>query len=62
MPKCSDILDNGSSLGGGNVFNRPVPSGKHSLVLTAASTGVRKQMVVDVLPDQTREVRLSMEK
>jgi hypothetical protein len=61
MPKCDQIIDNGSSLGPGHIFNRPVPSGRHSLVLSAPN-GVKKSMTVEVIPDQTREVRISMDK
>ncbi|MBX3190035.1 MAG: hypothetical protein KF819_23620, partial [Labilithrix sp.] len=61
MPKCDQIIDNGTPLGGGHIFNRPVPAGKHVLQLSAPN-GVRKNMVIEVLPDQTREVRMSMDK
>ncbi len=61
MPKCDEILDNGISLGPGHIFNRPVAAGKHVLVLSTQS-GVKKTMQVDVVPDQTREVRVSMDK
>jgi len=59
MPKCSQIIDNGSELGAGHIFNRPVPSGRHALELTAPN-GVRKSIVVEVVPDKTNEVRVSM--
>jgi serine/threonine protein kinase len=61
MPKCDQIIDNGTPLGPGHIFNRPVPSGRHSLVLSAPN-GVKKTLQVDVSPEQTREVRISMDK
>lgn len=61
LPKCDQIIDNGAALGPGHIFNRPVPSGHHVLVLSAPN-GVRKTVQVEVVPEQTREVRLSMDK
>jgi hypothetical protein len=61
MPKCDQIVDNGTPLGPGHIFNRPVPSGRHVLVLSAPN-GVKKTMQVEVQPEVTREVRISMEK
>ena len=61
MPKCDQIIDNGASLGPGHIFNRPVPAGRHVLQLSAPN-GARKNLVVEVAPEQTREVRMSMEK
>jgi hypothetical protein len=60
MPKCDQIIDNGTPLGPGHIFNRPVPSGKHTLGLSAPN-GVKKNLVVEVVPEQTREVRISMD-
>ncbi|HVJ88422.1 MAG TPA: hypothetical protein VM580_01385, partial [Labilithrix sp.] len=60
IPKCDQIVDNGTSLGPGHIFNRPVPAGRHALVLSA--NGVKKALVVDVLPDRSKEVRISMDK
>ncbi len=60
-PKCDQIVDNGTPLGPGHIFNRPVPAGRHVLVLSAPN-GVKKSMVVEVLPDSTREVKISMDK
>lgn len=61
MPKCDQIIDNGTPLGPGHIFNRPVASGRHALVLSAPN-GVKKTLQVEVVPDQTREVRISMDK
>jgi len=61
MPKCDQIVDNGTSLGAGHIFNRPVPSGRHVLQLSAPN-GARKNLVVEVAPEQTKEVRMSMDK
>ncbi len=61
MPKCDQIIDNGASLGAGHIFNRPVPSGRHVLQLSAPN-GARKNLVVEVAPEQTKEVRMSMDK
>lgn len=61
MPKCDQIIDNGSSLGPGHIFNRPVPTGRHVLILSAPN-GAKKTMQVEVTADQTREVRISMDK
>jgi serine/threonine protein kinase len=61
MPKCDQIIDNGTSLGPGHIFNRPVPSGRHVLQLSAPN-GARKNLVVEVAPEQTKEVRMSMDR
>lgn len=61
IPKCDEIIDNGTSLGPGHIFNRSVPSGRHTLVLSAPN-GVKKTLTVEVVPNQTREVRISMAK
>ena len=61
MPKCDSIIDNGASLGPGHIFNRPVPAGRHVLQLSAPN-GARKNLVVEVAPEQTKEVRMSMDK
>jgi serine/threonine protein kinase len=61
MPKCDQIVDNGTPLGPGHIFNRPVPSGRHTLGLSAPN-GVKKNLVVEVAPEQTREVRISMDR
>ncbi|HEY8076096.1 MAG TPA: hypothetical protein VIF62_18345, partial [Labilithrix sp.] len=61
MPKCDQIVDNGISLGPGHIFNRPVPAGRHTLGLSAPN-GVKKNLVVEVVPEQTREVRISMDR
>jgi len=61
MPKCDQIIDNGASLGPGHIFNRPVPAGRHVLQLSAPN-GARKNLVVEVAPEQTKEVRMSMDK
>lgn len=61
MPKCNQIIDNGASLGPGHIFNRPVASGRHVLQLSAPN-GTRKNLVVEVVPGQTKEVRMSMDK
>jgi serine/threonine-protein kinase len=61
MPKCDQVIDNGASLGPGHIFNRPVPSGRHVLQLSAPN-GARKNLVVEVVPEQTKEVRMSMDK
>ena len=60
-PKCDQIVDNGASLGGGHIFNRPVQSGRHTLGLSAPN-GVKKNLVVEVVPEQTREVKISMDR
>jgi hypothetical protein len=61
MPKCDQIIDNGTPLGPGHIFNRPVPAGRHVLVLSAPN-GVKKNLQVEVAPEQTREVRIPMDK
>ncbi len=61
IPKCSQIIDNGTSLGAGHLFNRPVPAGRHNLTLVAPN-GVRKNVVAEVVPEQTKEVRISMDR
>jgi serine/threonine-protein kinase len=60
MPKCDQIIDNGTPLGPGHIFNRPVPSGRHALILSAPN-GVKKTVQVDVTPEQNTAVRTSME-
>jgi eukaryotic-like serine/threonine-protein kinase len=61
MPKCDQIIDNGTPLGPGHIFNRPVPAGRHVLVLSAPN-GVKKTVPVEVFPEVTREVRMPMDK
>jgi outer membrane biosynthesis protein TonB len=61
IPKCDQIVDNGSPLGPGHNFNRPVSSGRHVLSLSAPN-GVKKTMQVEVAPGETREVRISMDR
>ena len=61
MPKCDQIVDNGTSLGPGHIFNRPVAAGRHVLQLSAPN-GVKKNLVIEVVSDQTKEVRMSMDK
>jgi hypothetical protein len=61
MPKCDQIVDNGTPLGPGHIFNRPVQAGRHTLQLSAP-TGVKKNLVVEVVAEQTREVRISMDR
>jgi hypothetical protein len=60
IPKCSQIVDNGVPLGPGNLFNRPVSSGRHALSLSTPG-GSRKEIQVEIVPGEAREVRVSME-
>lgn len=60
VPKCDRISDNGTDLGPGHIFNRAVATGTHSLALSAPN-GVKKTLVVDVIADQTRELRVTMD-
>jgi hypothetical protein len=60
FPKCDRIVDNGTELGPGHVFNRPVMAGRHRLFVSAPN-GVKRNVVVEVASDETREVRLSMD-
>jgi hypothetical protein len=60
QPKCSSIIDNGEDLGAGHLFNRPVASGSHQLILHAPN-GVAKTLRVEVWPEEAREVRILME-
>jgi hypothetical protein len=60
-PKCDQIVDNGTPLGPSNIFNRPVSSGRHILVVSAPN-GVKKTLTVEVFPEVTREVRMTMDK
>ncbi|MBX3233274.1 MAG: hypothetical protein KF837_38475, partial [Labilithrix sp.] len=62
MPaKCDQIIDNGTPLGPGHIFSRPVLAGRHTLQLSAPN-GVKKTLVVDVLPEQLKDVRIPMDK
>ncbi len=61
LPKCDQIIDNGTPLGAGHIFAKQVAAGKHVLQLSAPN-GVKKTMPVEVLPDQTKEVRVSMDR
>ena len=61
VPKCDQIIDNGNPLGPGNIFNRPVSAGRHTLTLSAPN-GVKKSVTVEITPDQAKEVRLMMDK
>jgi len=61
IPKCESTTDNDISLGPGHVFNRPVRAGRHVLRLTSTN-GVIKTVTVDGSPEQTREIRMSMDR
>ncbi len=61
IPKCDQIVDNGTPLGPGHIFNRPVPAGRHVLALSAPN-GAKKNLQVEVAEGQTREVRIQMDK
>jgi hypothetical protein len=61
MPKCDQIIDNGASLGPGHILNRPVAAGRHVLQLSAPN-GSRKNLVVEIAPEQTKEVRMAMDR
>lgn len=61
IPKCDQIVDNGTPLGPGHIFNRPAASGSHTLVLSAPN-GVKKTLQVEVVPAKTKEVRISMDR
>jgi hypothetical protein len=58
--KCDSIVDNGTAIGPGHIFNRPVPVGRHSLVLHGAN-GVTKNVRVEIHADQLKEVRVMMQ-
>lgn len=60
-PKCDQTVDNGSPLGPGHIFNRPVAAGRHVLQLSAPN-GVKKSVTVEVPADQPKEVRMPMDK
>ena len=61
LPGCADISDNGSSLGGGPIFGRTVPAGRHSIKLVSTSSPpVIKSMTITVKTDQKTEIRQSM--
>jgi hypothetical protein len=59
-PRCDSVVDNNVPLSAGSLVNVPVASGPHKLVLSAPN-GVKKTVLVNVAPGQTREVRVSME-
>lgn len=59
--RCDQIVIDGVSLGGGNVFARPASAGKHTVNLSATN-GVKKTVTVDVVADQTKEVRVPMDR
>lgn len=60
LPKCDHVLDNVVDLGTGDVVQRPVAPGMHSLTLSAPN-GVKKTLAVEVLADQLRAVRITMD-
>ena len=59
VPKCDQILDNGSPLGPGPVHALLVPAGRHDLRLSAPN-GVKKSVEVEVVAGRQREVRVPM--
>lgn len=59
--RCDQIVIDGVSLGGGNVFARPASAGKHTINLSATN-GVKKTTTVDVVADQTKDVRVPMDR
>ncbi len=58
LPGCSQVYDNGALLGASPVFNRSVPSGRHSLKLVSDSG--TKNVSVTLKPDEKQSVRVSM--
>jgi hypothetical protein len=58
--KCESIVDNGTPIGPGHIFNRPVPVGRHQLTLHGAN-GVTKSVRVDIHADQLKEVRVMLQ-
>jgi serine/threonine-protein kinase len=58
LPACTQVVDNGSSLGPSPIFARPVPSGPHTLTLTSGS--VKKTYKTTVAAGKTTEVRQPM--
>ncbi len=60
MPKCDHVFDNGTDLGPGNIFNRPASAGMHVIAMSAAN-GSKKTIVVNVIAEQSREIRMSMD-
>lgn len=61
MPKCDQIVDNGTALGPGHIFNRPVAAGHHVLQLSAPN-GVHKTVSVDIDAGGSKDVRTSMDR
>jgi hypothetical protein len=59
-PRCDQIRVNGTSVGPGHIFNRPTSVGRKVLVLSAPN-GARKVVTVEVEPETTTELRVSME-
>jgi hypothetical protein len=57
--RCDSIIDNGTPLGPGHIFNRPVAVGRHQLTLHAPN-GVTKNLRVDVHADQLKDLRVAM--
>jgi serine/threonine-protein kinase len=55
---CTQVVDNGVSLGPSPIVGRPVAAGRHTLQLTAGT--VKKSTVVTVKPEETAEVRYPM--
>ena len=55
---CSQVVDNGVSLGPSPIVGRPVAAGRHTIQLTAGN--VKKSTIVTVKPEETAEVRIPM--
>ncbi len=58
LPGCSQVYDNGALLGASPVFNRSVPSGRHTLRLVSDSG--TKSMTISLRPDEKQSLRVPM--
>jgi serine/threonine protein kinase len=58
FPKCEEVRLDGAVIASGNVYNKEVSAGNHSLALTAG--GKKKSMSISVKPGEAKAIRESL--
>ncbi len=58
FPKCEEVRLDGAVIASGNVYNKEVSAGNHSLALTAG--GKKKSMSISVKPGESKAIRESL--
>jgi hypothetical protein len=58
FPKCEEVRLDGAVIASGNVYNKEISAGNHSLALTAG--GKKKSMSISVKPGEAKAIRESL--